>query len=493
MAKKQSIVEEAIIQMKNLEEVIEENAKGILASTMKQEIGELVKESLKKTEEEESKKSDVEEQMTDDDMDTDSDEDTDMEDTGIDSEMDSDMEDDDMTMDIETDEDDMDFDMEDDDVEMDFDMEDDDVIDMTNASHDDLIKIFKEMSDDDGIIVRKEGDTIDIEDSNEDVHYKVSLGEQEEMDEEMEEDYDSLDEEMDEEMEEDELVFEIEMDEEMDEELDEEMDEEMYEGVDEELDEEMDEYAEEKMITKEGFKPKGMGMGKPGKVYPKKLKNGVTETEKNPTVKKSETKEGMKSIKPKGMGMGKPKFEYKEVKKVEMKPAKKGGETSEASRTLGTGKYFGKKGLPKPKAAPRHLKVESTDKEINLLRERNEEYRKALNLFRTQLNKVAVFNSNLAYATRLFTEHSTTKQEKLNILRRFDGIETLKESKTLYKTIKDELSSENAPKVMKESLQDKIEKTPASGSAINLIESKTYENPQFMRMKDLMTKMNVIK
>jgi hypothetical protein len=263
--------------------------------------------------------------------------------------------------------------------------------------------------------------------------------------------------------------------------------------MDEEMDEEMDEYAEEKMITKEGFKPKGMGMGKPGKVYPKSLKHGVTETEKNPKAKKSETKEGMKSIKPKGMGMGKPKFEYKEVKKGDMKPVKKGGETSEASRTLGTGKYFGKKGLPKPKAAPRHLRVESIDSEVKLLRERNEEYRKALNLFRTQLNKVAVFNSNLAYATRLFTEHSTTKQEKLNILRRFDGIETLKESKTLYKTIKDELSSENAPKVMKESLQEKIEKTPASGSAINLIENKTYENPQFMRMKDLMTKMNVIK
>jgi hypothetical protein len=42
------------------------------------------------------------------------------------------------------------------------------------------------------------------------------------------------------------------------------------------------------------------------------------------------------------------------------------------------------------------------------------------------LNEVAVFNSNLAYATRLFTEHSTTKQEKINILRRFDNVESLK-------------------------------------------------------------------
>jgi succinate dehydrogenase flavin-adding protein (antitoxin of CptAB toxin-antitoxin module) len=46
MAEKQNLVEEALIQMKSLENVVSENAKGILASTMKEEISELVKESL---------------------------------------------------------------------------------------------------------------------------------------------------------------------------------------------------------------------------------------------------------------------------------------------------------------------------------------------------------------------------------------------------------------------------------------------------------------
>ncbi len=35
MAKQKSLVEEAILSMKNLEEAVAENAKGILASTMK--------------------------------------------------------------------------------------------------------------------------------------------------------------------------------------------------------------------------------------------------------------------------------------------------------------------------------------------------------------------------------------------------------------------------------------------------------------------------
>ena len=109
--------------------------------------------------------------------------------------------------------------------------------------------------------------------------------------------------------------------------------------------------------------------------------------------------------------------------------------------------------------------------------------------FKEKLNEVAVFNSNLAYATRLFTEHSTTKQEKINILRRFDSADTIKESKGLYKIVKENLESKENSSVVTESVSAKVQKSPSKGSATNLIESKTYENPQFMRMKDLMGKL----
>jgi len=255
---------------------------------------------------------------------------------------------------------------------------------------------------------------------------------------------------------------------------------EMYEESeeDDETTEMYEESEEDDDSIEEGFKAKGKGIGK-AKFQYKKTKGGFKETMKQGT---------------KGVGMGKPKFEFKKGENMggTNKIVKK-TETKEASRTLGAGRRFGKPGLPKPKAAPRHLNLESVEREVKLLREKNEEYRKALNVFRTKLNEVAVFNSNLAYATRLFTEHSTTKHEKINILRRFDSVESLKESKSLYKIVKDELSSQGGNKLMKESIQEKIDKTPSSGSAANLIESKTYENPQFMRMKDLMSKMNIIK
>jgi len=69
MAKEKTLVEETFIQMKNLEEAVAQNAKGILASTMKQEIKDLVKESLFEQEEDEIENTDVE--PTDDVEDTD--------------------------------------------------------------------------------------------------------------------------------------------------------------------------------------------------------------------------------------------------------------------------------------------------------------------------------------------------------------------------------------------------------------------------------------
>jgi hypothetical protein len=196
----------------------------------------------------------------------------------------------------------------------------------------------------------------------------------------------------------------------------------------------------------------------------------------------------------KAMGTGKAKFEYKEGVNMEKGSMKK-VETKEASRTYGNGSKNGSRGLRKARLNNRNMEFnpfklsESSINEVNLLREKNEEYKQALDVFRTKLNEVAVFNSNLAYATRLFTEHSTTKQEKINILKRFDNVESLKESKNLYRSIKTELNSgSNVENKINESIERTV-KTVSTGSAVNLIESKTYENPQFMRMKDLMTKL----
>jgi hypothetical protein len=525
MQETKNLVEEALIQMKNVEEVIAENAKGILASTMKEEISQLVKESLSEQEDDEVE------------FDTE----LDMLDMGGEVE---DMED---SEELDMGREDMDFD----------DMED--TIDMTDMTDEEVIKAFKAMGPEDGIVVVKDGDEIHLTDESEDTEYIVKLeeSEMEEEDEMMEEedemmegedmmedemDFSELDMQEDADLDaviealyssrkdnsEDEIMYEIEMDEEeMEEELEEMMDEENSDMMEYEMASEDYDLTEAKMTVK----PKGVGMGHPKFKYDSTLpKKGFDDHKK---------------AGPKTMGTGKAKFEFKEgemeegndfgSKKHEYKRKKVDGvekkagegkdghfkdyegkfggnkgdksktqpgkkdyetkeETKEAARTYGMGSKEGR-GLRKGITNNRNyvygnngVKVESIDAELKMLREKNEEYRKALNVFREKLNEVAVFNSNLAYATRLFTEHSTTKKEKINILRRFDSVESLKESKQLYKTVKDELSHTET-KNISESVERQLNSNKTSGSATTLIESKTYENPQFLRIKDLMSKL----
>jgi hypothetical protein len=548
MQENKNLVQEALIQMKNVEEAIAENAKGILASTMKEEINQLVKESLSEQDDEEEVDLDVDADVDD---------------------MDGDV---DVDMDVDTDNDDMDMDF-----DMDMDSEES-PIDLTDASDEEILKVFKAMGEEDGIIVKKDGDDVHLSDSNSDVEYLVKLGESledenldetmnvdeiDEMDVDTEDvinaifskDGDASDIEVDQE---DEVMYEIEFDEqeEMDEEeedLDEQDDmddmDEMYEMDDmdemyeqeemdeeeEDLDEEDEMYEEEdemyeeedldesynpRLAVREGkstVKPKGVGIGSgPKFTYKNKAAGGFKEDKKEGPksvgtgkakfeYKKGANMEGkskvVKAETKEGFGSKKHEFKRKKVDGVEKKAGTKDGhykdyekaETKEAARTYGMGSKEGR-GLRKGITNNRNyvygnsgVKVESTHEEVNMLREKNEEYRKALNVFREKLNEVAIFNSNLAYATRLFTEHSTTKKEKINILRRFDDVDTLKESKNLYKSIKDELSTTES-KSMNESVEVKLNKSVSSGSSTTLIESKTYENPQFLRMKDLMSK-----
>ena len=182
-------------------------------------------------------------------------------------------------------------------------------------------------------------------------------------------------------------------------------------------------------------------------------------------------------------------------------------EMGEASRTYGFGSKSGR-GLRKGFTPNRNLEYpinESTKNKMSKLlettkklqtenqhyREKNKEYRQALKVFRDKLNEVAVFNANLAYSTKLFTEHTTTKKEKINILRRFDNVTTLNESKNLFNTLNSEFSSKvnNLNESVQKTITKKITKTPSGGSSVNLIESKTYESPQIARMREIMGKL----
>jgi hypothetical protein len=404
-----SILEQALLQIENLEEAVKQNAKGILGSVVKQELNSLLKESMKEeqaetvkkkaapfveagdepgVEDEEATEEETDEQVSDDEMDSEDDE-MDSEDDEMSGDDFSDTGVDDMSGGMDTSDEDMSSE------------EDDNVMDMTGASDEEVVKVFRAMKPEDGIVVKRDGNNLDIEiDGNE---YVIKLDDDHVGD------------------------------------MDEEMEEEMSE---EEMEDDMTEQMEES------------GMEDDETVY--EIELDETDMEDKPETK---------------VAKGSKKVEATEAARTKWNPH---GDKGKAKRAGLKSKNLFKAGSG------------TLNEEVSKLRKQNDEYKKALVLFKEKLNEVAVFNANLAYATRLFTENSTTKQEKLNILKRFDSISTMNESKKLYSTIKAELS---AKKPVTESVVDKISSTPKSSSSKEVLaEAKAYENPQFKRMKELMGK-----
>jgi hypothetical protein len=124
--------------------------------------------------------------------------------------------------------------------------------------------------------------------------------------------------------------------------------------------------------------------------------------------------------------------------------------------------------------------------ESEVLKNKNGEYKQALKKFRTMLAETVVFNTNLTYVTKLMMEHSTTKDEKAEIMARFDNeVSTIKESKMLYKSIDKELSK----RTISESVDSKINKGDVTSSTSKqLNESTAYADPSTKRIMDLISR-----
>jgi hypothetical protein len=418
-----SILEQALLQVETLEEAVKANAKGILASTMKRELKDLLKESME--EEEENKFPEEEEKDVTDDESGD-------EDTSINDEPTDDEETDGFSDDEETPED-GEFGGEDDEFPSEGDDEED-VLDMTNASDDEVLKVFKAMKPEDGIVVKKDGNKIEF--SVDDNDYIIKLGDDETEGGLPDDEFGDL-------------------------------------GGDEETDfggeeggegEEVPDFGAEDEEPEFGNEDGNEFGDEEGNEEEPKFGNEDEDLDEE-VVYEIELDE-----------------EDDDDKEPDNDADDKEGEVEESARTIGNGYHAGIKSKKKYYTGN---KREEINEELVKLRKQNGEYKKALVLFKEKINEVAVFNANLAYATRLFTEHSTTKQEKLNILKRFDSISTITESKNLYSSIKTELGTKTP---ITETVANKLTITPKSSTTEMLSESKTYENPQFRRMRELMGK-----
>lgn len=456
--KRKSIIEEALLDAKSLEDALKANTKEMLSAHMSKEIESIVESSLREQDEETIKLDDIELKGSADDMDVELELDNEDDDSEESEELGMevmDLPDDgeevsDIELDLDTD---LDLDL-DGGEELELDLEPmgmelgmDDVLDMTMASDSEVVTVFKKLGPDDEVEVVKDADGIHLTDNETGAEYyiKESLDMMDEDD--MCEGCGSMDEDDDED-----VVYEIE--------------------IDEELGEGHQSFSDRRSERR--------GMRKHYGENPDGLDAHL-----------SHSKQGYNDRMDDSLGMdedyGMDEDDDASLEEDHTLARTKGYQRKGGHRNRQTSETRNSR-KPVITRKPKTNTVAESKmlKEYNELKGKNTEYKKALNIFKDKLNEVALFNTNLAYVNRLFTENSTTKKEKMLILKRFDNADTIKESKSIYKTIKTELDAKTP---ISESVENKVNKTVKSSKS-DLNESTAYVDPQISAIKDLMKRIS---
>ena len=354
------------------------------------------------------------------------------------------------------------------DMEMDFsteepeseETEDTEVVDMTNASHDELITVFKKMSDNDEIEVVKTGNNVNLKDKSTGAEYMIKMDESMETEGYMDDE--------DESMSFDEMMANMELEDE---------DESMYYGNE-----------DESSCDECGWQESEEDESEP--IYEITFDD---EDDDNHDY-------DMLSRIPK---MPKPRHiekEFDDEEEMDMNIDMDMDMDSEEDNdeSWGGSDEGSRRTLPDRRAKQIHPQNYPTNesvkseykqiiKEYKELKDKYDQTKGALKVFRDKLGEIALFNSNLTHAVKLFMEHATTKVEKTGIMKRFDEEAiTLKESKRLYKTISNELKDR---KPISEKVEKKINESLTKGSSDTLIESKVYVDPQISKIHELMDKL----
>ena len=108
---------------------------------------------------------------------------------------------------------------------------------------------------------------------------------------------------------------------------------------------------------------------------------------------------------------------------------------------------------------------------------------------KNRLNEACVINASLGKIIKLVTENTTTRDEKINIVNRFNDVKTVKEGKALYEAIEKELKNShpinNVDKVMSGPLTE-TKKT-------NIVETPMFQSADLTETLDLMKRLDKIK
>lgn len=140
----------------------------------------------------------------------------------------------------------------------------------------------------------------------------------------------------------------------------------------------------------------------------------------------------------------------------------------------------------KTTAQPRYSGVaEDVMRKANAIWEENKQLKKELVSIKESLKEAVVLNYNLGQITKLFTENTTTREEKINIIKRFGSeAKTVEDSKKLYESVSKDLKKVNQMNV------NNIDRQLSESKSNNLlVETPIYQSDDLTESLNLMKRL----
>ena len=119
--------------------------------------------------------------------------------------------------------------------------------------------------------------------------------------------------------------------------------------------------------------------------------------------------------------------------------------------------------------------LERIMKKANAIFEENKQLRDIVSELRNQIKEAIVVNFNMGKVIKLMTENSTSKEEKMKIINKFNNIRTLQEAKDAYVDMDKELKDPN--RIAK--INNKMEQQLSEAKNVNsnpVVETKMYNS-----------------
>ena len=372
----------------------------------------------------------------------------------------------------------------------------DDTYDLTGEEdYDQIVKVYKLMKDDDQVVVKKDGSTLQLQDNGTGVEYVIDLGTDDDM-ESSDEGYES--EEMTEsrmnegsndpacvpDEDDEDYSFEYDSDEEDSDEEDSDDYGKNFEGK--KSRKTMKESKERKEVLFE------VDLGYTDNYQDKDPISGLSNNEPSKSGKSWEKGVPSGTAKPwasKSNDKGKPFEKTVNEEEVDECGAACGNEpvvdestttSIRGQRDMGT-----KKHIPAPRKengpkAKHHVSTEGNYEEVvEAYKRENKALKECILKLRNGLQEARITNVNLAKVAKLFVENTVSKEEKINILNRFDKeAKTIEQSNALYESINKELNKATVKKNLT------LENTMKSESSNSINENKS---------KDLLNTLDLIR